>query len=570
MKKYKPFTLIFTILILSSFQVGAFNNTNDSFSYQGKLLFQGAPANGNYDFKIQAFDSDDIPYGEVDTHLNIMVENGLFIIDNIKLSIFPYEGTELYLEIMVRQGGGNPTYQVLSPRQKISAVPYASTLIRNGANPGDVLSYDLLNGWFPQAPTPHFSGVYSDLTGAPVLATVATSGNYNDLSNQPVFPDTTGWDTNVSDDVTQLDDLSDAKTDSNSLFAGANSGMNNLLNTSNGSGNYNTAFGINTLKSNTTGNNNSAFGSAALENNQTGDNNVAIGAATLGKTNGSRNTSIGDLSGYENLTGSDNVFLGFKAGKNETGSNKLYIENSDSPTPLIGGDFSTDEVVINGHLGVGASPGSQYNIHVKGNDYERVNIESTSNFYASTLTLKTASLSSSNNYVTLAKFGSSAGGSPHASIVPNSNLASLTTGEDAGAMLFNVLSDNSIYLATNDIVRMTVENSGNVLVNNKLTAPDSGDADMKAYIYGSSQNSTGGINTLRSSDGFTISKLNLGKYRVTFDNSPGNIYVANVSVIGSSPLFATVSRSSVYFDVYVWDSAGLATDATFNFVVYKK
>jgi hypothetical protein len=44
------------------------------------------------------------------------------------------------------------------------------------------------------------------------------------------------------------------------------------------------------------------------------------------------------------------VFLGYHSGKNETGSNKLYIENSDSATPLIYGEFDTNNVKINGDL----------------------------------------------------------------------------------------------------------------------------------------------------------------------------------------------------------------------------
>ena len=57
------------------------------------------------------------------------------------------------------------------------------------------------------------------------------------------------------------------------------------------------------------------------------------------------------------------MFIGYETGKNETGSNKLYIENSDSPTPLIGGDFSTDEIYLNGKVGIGTStPGSKLSI----------------------------------------------------------------------------------------------------------------------------------------------------------------------------------------------------------------
>lgn len=40
----------------------------------------------------------------------------------------------------------------------------------------------------PTLATVATSGLYSDLTGAPNLATVATTGSYNDLSNQPTIP----------------------------------------------------------------------------------------------------------------------------------------------------------------------------------------------------------------------------------------------------------------------------------------------------------------------------------------------------------------------------------------------
>jgi hypothetical protein len=69
-------------------------------------------------------------------------------------------------------------------------------------------------------------------------------------------------------------------------------------------------------------------------------------------TAGSHNTSIGWKSGFLNK-GNNNVFLGNNAGYNETGSNKLYIDNSNTTTPLIGGDFSVDEVYLNAKVGIG-------------------------------------------------------------------------------------------------------------------------------------------------------------------------------------------------------------------------
>ena len=56
---------------------------------------------------------------------------------------------------------------------------------------------------------------------------------------------------------------------------------------------------------------------------------------------------VGAFSGKEN-DGDDNVFLGYQSGFNETGSNKLYIENTNSSTPLIYGDFTSDSLAING------------------------------------------------------------------------------------------------------------------------------------------------------------------------------------------------------------------------------
>jgi len=49
------------------------------------------------------------------------------------------------------------------------------------------------------------------------------------------------------------------------------------------------------------------------------------------------------------------VMLGYFAGFNETGSNKLYIDNSSTTTPLIYGDFSTNTLTIHDSLIVNES-----------------------------------------------------------------------------------------------------------------------------------------------------------------------------------------------------------------------
>lgn len=61
---------------------------------------------------------------------------------------------------------------------------------------------------------------------------------------------------------------------------------------------------------------------------------------------GNYNVVLGAYAGFTNASGSGNLFLGYQAGYSETGSNKLYIANSSTSTPLIYGDFSTGSIGI--------------------------------------------------------------------------------------------------------------------------------------------------------------------------------------------------------------------------------
>ncbi len=65
---------------------------------------------------------------------------------------------------------------------------------------------------------------------------------------------------------------------------------------------------------------------------------------------GSVNVAIGYQAGMTNVTGFGNIFIGFEAGRDELGSNKLYIANSATATPLIWGDFGTSSIEFNGTI----------------------------------------------------------------------------------------------------------------------------------------------------------------------------------------------------------------------------
>lgn len=146
---------------------------------------------------------------------------------------------------------------------------------------------------------------------------------------------------------------------SDNLFLGAEAGFNNTsgyynvflgrqTGRSNTTGIWNMFLGNGAGWSNTTGSGNLFIGHSAGNNNNVGANNTQVGqGAGYSTTSGNSNTSVGDHSGYSNLTGSGNVFLGNYSGYSETGSNKLYISNSSTAIPLIGGNFSTGQVGIN-------------------------------------------------------------------------------------------------------------------------------------------------------------------------------------------------------------------------------
>lgn len=110
-------------------------------------------------------------------------------------------------------------------------------------------------------------------------------------------------------------------------------------------GGSNLAVGNEALKKNLDGSFNVAIGALSLTNGEHGKYNLAIGARSLENATGDYNTAIGTWAG-QNSTGEKNTFIGYQAGQNETLSNKLYIANSSTITPLIYGDFSAKFISI--------------------------------------------------------------------------------------------------------------------------------------------------------------------------------------------------------------------------------
>ena len=226
---------------------------------------------------------------------------------------------------------------------------------------------------------------------APLSTHVAGMIVYNTATTGDVAPgfyynDGTKWATFSG--IKRINDLLDGKSDNDgsedgsSIFLGINAGT-----ADDSSNNKNVGVGFQSLQSNSTGMNNVSIGYQGLRSNVLGDANTAIGdyaGRALDYTNitdndndfnvfigskagdsdfnSSKNVYIGVSAGggdYDPYTStgtaenkSGNVFIGYQSGYNESGSNKLYIENSNagSDNALIYGEFDTNILRTNGTL----------------------------------------------------------------------------------------------------------------------------------------------------------------------------------------------------------------------------
>ncbi|MCK4981235.1 MAG: tail fiber domain-containing protein, partial [Candidatus Delongbacteria bacterium] len=113
-------------------------------------------------------------------------------------------------------------------------------------------------------------------------------------------------------------------------------------------GNSNTIIGNSAGSSGIgTASNNTFLGYLAGNNATNGSENTFLGdRASYGITTGNYNTSVGYRAGYQNQVGDGNVMLGYEAGFDETGSNNLYIANTNTTTPLIKGTFPNTDLTF--------------------------------------------------------------------------------------------------------------------------------------------------------------------------------------------------------------------------------
>ena len=111
----------------------------------------------------------------------------------------------------------------------------------------------------------------------------------------------------------------------------------------------------------------------------------------------------------------------------------------------------------------------------------------------------------------------------------------------------------------------------NISLTGKLKNSESGDADMKAYLYGE-VDADGTLKSEGSTDGFTVTKTGTGSYKITFDTAFAHYYeyIAVATIRYNGKGFISTDKYGAYINIKTYDTSGTAADRYFDFVIFKK
>jgi len=275
-----------------------------AFTYQGKLIENGSPANGNYDFQFKLFDmlTGVNQQGSTVAVSNVTVTNGSFTLQ-LDFGVCPtcFDGSVRFLEIAVKQTSGS-LFIPLTPRQPVNSNPYAIRSLNATTSDNATQLNGMPAGGFIQNTTSQQSGTNFNIGGNGTLGGTI-SANAVDATTQY----------NIGGSRV----LSVAGT--NNVFMGVTAGRDNTT------GNLNSFFGAGAGNTNTEGFKNSFFGNFAGALNTTGSHNSFFGNQAGQNNTVSDNSFFGAFAGFTNATGTSNAFVGRNAGFNSTGSNNTAM-----------------------------------------------------------------------------------------------------------------------------------------------------------------------------------------------------------------------------------------------------
>jgi hypothetical protein len=329
------------------------------FAYQGKLDFDGVPANGQFDFQFKLFDalSDGAQQGTTVEQLSVEVTNGDYKV-NLDFGSGAFAGGDRFIEVSFRPTG-SVNYSTITPRQFVTSTPYSiRSLVATTADGLSITCASCVTS--SQIQNVQGSQVTGNLAGSQISGTIPVgsvpAGSSNYIQNTTTQQPNTNFNisgngaaagtlsANVVNATTQYNIsgqrlfLYDTALDNlvaginagiagccRNTFFGTNAGQSNAL-----GGRNNSFFGAFAGQSNTSGYENSFFGQQAGQHNTTGSHNSFFGlTAGLNNTTGMDNSFFGYAAGDDNTTGAFNSFVGVAAGiRNTTGSNNTFVGTS--------------------------------------------------------------------------------------------------------------------------------------------------------------------------------------------------------------------------------------------------
>jgi hypothetical protein len=328
---FKRVDLILTLMVWIVLSATTASGQTTIFTYQGKLIESGVPANGSYECEFTLFDAltGGRQIGPVNTREEVMVVNGIFTVQ-LDFGAPALNGGDRFLEISVRPSDG-PGGGLLTPRQQLTSTPFAIKSLNASSadglsascvscvNSGQIASVagSAVSGQIPVAGVPGGSGNY-----------IQNATSQQAASNFNISGDGTAGGTITANAVTSATQFNIGSVrvfgiaGNGNVFAGANSGT---LNT----GINNSFFGAAAGAGNTTGDNNAFFGTQSGATNILGNNNAFFGYRAGFQNTADENSFFGSFAGQSNTTSRGNAFFGYQAGA---------VNSGDS---FIGGNFNS-------------------------------------------------------------------------------------------------------------------------------------------------------------------------------------------------------------------------------------
>ena len=104
------------------------------FTYQGRLGQSGAALNGTFDFQFSLWDADTAgnAVGATQTITGVSVSKGHFVV-GLDFGAGAFNGSNRWLQVAVRAPATESSFTVLTPRQALTATPYAMRAANAGA-----------------------------------------------------------------------------------------------------------------------------------------------------------------------------------------------------------------------------------------------------------------------------------------------------------------------------------------------------------------------------------------------------------------------------------------------------